>query len=466
MGVAVDRAEHVASPSLCVARFDARGYPWPIRPFHEQHPVRGNFGDPRTIFFDADDPVVGAFSFHNGVDISAYRGTPVYAVETGRVGDVRPDEVIVRVGAHKSFQYWHVRPLVRRGQRVRAERTVVGRVLPHEGHVHLSEIVDGRAVNPLEPGHLTPYADSTPPVVRALAIENEAGRALSPAAVTGRVRLVAEALDEPPLRAPGPWGLVPVTPARVAWRLTNAAGRTVAGRVVADFRRTEPPKRDFWRVYAPGTFQNFPAVGSRYFFGTAGEYLFDLTPTPLDASALVTGTYRLTVSAEDTCGNTGTLSERLHVEGRPPRLDLRALARWPNRRSAWTVVLASVPMADGREPALEVARAATAAGLGPIHVVVSARYPSLRPGYRLVCSGIFAAPAQALAAARAAASLYPEAYPREIVQPRRRRWRDTRAGERRQSRAAPRRPIRYLPRASAKRRATSGQLTTFHHAAR
>ena len=29
---------------------DATGYGWPVKPFDQPHPVRGNFGDPRTIF--------------------------------------------------------------------------------------------------------------------------------------------------------------------------------------------------------------------------------------------------------------------------------------------------------------------------------------------------------------------------------------------------------------------------------
>jgi hypothetical protein len=28
-----------------------RPYPWPLKPFHRQHPVRGYFGDPRTVVF-------------------------------------------------------------------------------------------------------------------------------------------------------------------------------------------------------------------------------------------------------------------------------------------------------------------------------------------------------------------------------------------------------------------------------
>src|SRR5262249_10505266 len=80
--------EHVAAPSHCTNRSQRRlDYPWPIRPFHEQHPIRGNFGDPRTISTDAFGidglGLPGDYSFHNGVDISALAGTPVYPVVSG-----------------------------------------------------------------------------------------------------------------------------------------------------------------------------------------------------------------------------------------------------------------------------------------------------------------------------------------------------------------------------------------------
>src|SRR5256885_14371861 len=70
-----------------VANAGASAYPWPIKPFHKQHPIRANFGDPRTRFWNTmltdglDGP--GLFQFHNGLDIAAAEGTPVYPVLSG-----------------------------------------------------------------------------------------------------------------------------------------------------------------------------------------------------------------------------------------------------------------------------------------------------------------------------------------------------------------------------------------------
>ena len=67
----------------------AAAYSWPVKPFFQPHPIRGGFGDPRTVFTDTADTDgmtgPGSFTFHNGVDITAPYGTPVYPVLSGTV---------------------------------------------------------------------------------------------------------------------------------------------------------------------------------------------------------------------------------------------------------------------------------------------------------------------------------------------------------------------------------------------
>ena len=119
----------------------------------------------------------------------------------------------------------------------------------------------------------------------------------------------------PPLAVPGHWFGFPVTPAVVAWRLKRVHGRVVAPwRTAVDFRQTEPPNGDFWQTYAPGTYQNFPVFGHRYFWNRAGRYIFELNRKPLDTQRLANGAYVLTVRAGDVCGNTGTLKVPLRIE--------------------------------------------------------------------------------------------------------------------------------------------------------
>src|SRR5947207_1529225 len=58
-----------------VSAGSAQAYSWPLKPFNRQHPVGGNFGDPRMTFLltlgqnGLEGP--GAFGFHNGIDIFA-----------------------------------------------------------------------------------------------------------------------------------------------------------------------------------------------------------------------------------------------------------------------------------------------------------------------------------------------------------------------------------------------------------
>jgi hypothetical protein len=293
-------------------------YHYPIKPFLRQHPIRANFGDPRTLTteeFGADTPrSPGSFTFHNGVDISAPTGTPVFPVASGVAAIGYADEVVVYTGDGRTFQYFHIRPFVRPGQRVAAYRTVLGTVRPEWLHVHLTEIDGDRVHNPVGPGHLQPYRDHTIPIVERLFFSDASGKPLDPTGLKRRVHFVAQASDVPPIPVPGDWFDARVTPALMRWRLETRSGRVVVPeRVVADFRHTEPPDRDFWRIYASGTYQNFPVFGHHYFFGRPGRYLFNLTPKPFDTRRLHNGDYVLKVSVADVCGNRSSLAEAIQV---------------------------------------------------------------------------------------------------------------------------------------------------------
>ena len=289
-------------------------YNWPVKPFMSQHPIRGNFGDPRTIargrLGSSGPHESGSFTFHNGVDISAPAGTPVYPVVSGTVDVESGDEVTVHTSDGRAFQYFHIRPSVRTGQPATAYKTVLGPILPEWNHVHLSEIDLFRVHNPVDPGHLTPYRDRTIPVVAKLEFRTSKGRELDASALQGTIDVVAKTADTPAVAVPGAWFDFPVTPALVSWELTrDGHGIAVPWTTIADFRRTLPPNQDFWRVYAPGTFQNFPVFGNHYFFGLPGRYLFNLTPAGLDTRPLANGRYVVAVRVADVCANSSLLRE-------------------------------------------------------------------------------------------------------------------------------------------------------------
>ncbi|MHB8641488.1 MAG: hypothetical protein ACYDA3_01165 [Gaiellaceae bacterium] len=97
----------------------------------------------------------------------------------------------------------------------------------------------------------------------------------------------------------------------------------------------------------------------------------------------------------------------------PPTPVPTGLTRWPNR-NGYTVVLQSLP-ASAQSSAEATARRAVAAGLRDVGVLDSSAYSSLHPGYLVVFSGIYAASAEAGAAAdRAHAAGFARAYSRRI----------------------------------------------------
>jgi Na+-transporting methylmalonyl-CoA/oxaloacetate decarboxylase gamma subunit len=81
----------------------------------------------------------------------------------------------------------------------------------------------------------------------------------------------------------------------------------------------------------------------------------------------------------------------------------------------YTIILASIPVRNGRGAAQQVAAAARARGVGNVGVVRSSDYSTLRPGYFAVHSQLFETRAEAQRAiGRARALGYPNAYVRPL----------------------------------------------------
>ena len=87
---------------------------------------------------------------------------------------------------------------------------------------------------------------------------------------------------------------------------------------------------------------------------------------------------------------------------------------WPPGQTAFTIVLASVPQADGLAAARQLARNALADGLSDVGVLNSSNYSSLNPGYYVVFSGVYDSIAEAQSNLNAAKTTFPQAYPRKI----------------------------------------------------
>ena len=299
----------------------ASAYPWPIKPFDRQHPVRGFFGDPRTVY--ENGILAGAFdgpsvtSFHQGIDIAAPNGTPVYAVENGTVHYLGAATLNLVTDHAVTFQYFHVTPVAGEGERAVARKTVLGYVQPPYGHVHVTEIDEilgaDRAVNPLQRGHLSPYRDRTVPRVRDVVVRNQSGDVQTPIGLCGRVELDVDAYDPQPLPVPGAYRGLPGAPALVEWWITRVGGKVVAPlRTDADFRATLPPNSGFFGVYAKGTYENSPRFGAQQYAGMPGRYLFLLAGS-FDTGSLPNGPYVVSVRVADVRGNRSVGSERISI---------------------------------------------------------------------------------------------------------------------------------------------------------
>jgi Peptidase family M23 len=285
-------------------------YQWPLKPFDRQHPIRGAFGDPRSLRGTVDVTLDNPLSFHSGVDIQAHEGTPVYAVHGGIVSAPNGEAVAIAwpysgAGASVVFGYWHVVPAVHDGAYV-SQSELIGYVRPGVGHLHLSERRFGLYVNPLRRGGLSPYADHTRPVIRGLIVyASRTTHELPLDAVSGRVDVAVDAYDPPAERPWAPWADAIWSPAKIFWSgIYSDPWRPPGGPAQAvNFVRLQTVAvRD---VYAPGTRQNGPNL--------AGDDRFWLV-RGLDTTSLV-GDRTITVTASDTRGNQTTRALSFTVVG-------------------------------------------------------------------------------------------------------------------------------------------------------
>ena len=261
--------QKLAHPAVSPAAYD-----WPVKPFDRQHPVRGFLDDPRI-------GSGGSHAFHFGIDVSAPDGTPVYAVEAGEVFFDSGRSIAVVSGPSHVFGYWHIVPSVKDHQHV-ARHQLLGVIDKGWEHVHFAERLNGVYVNPLRPGGLGPYNDTTAPDIAAVSLVRTRD---------GSLTVLANAYDMPSLQVPGDWANEPVTPALLRWRVLREGSPAGGWRTAADFRGRMIDAKLFHSIYAPATTQNHE--------GKPGLFCFYLS----DSWKPADGSYRIEVQAFDTRDN-------------------------------------------------------------------------------------------------------------------------------------------------------------------
>ena len=186
------------------------------------------------------------------------------------------------------------------------------------GHVHFTELIGGKAVNPLAAGHLTPYDDRTPPRIGPVELRRPGTSTLVlPELVRGRVEVGVSAIDRPDHGAGGTWTDMPTVPALITWRVERASDGTTVVREQTSFdvRARVPPQKDFWRSYLRETRQNMPTFKLHRYWRQPGLFVFRLGV--LDTRRLPDGIYTIVATSSDIRGNSASARQILTIYNHP-----------------------------------------------------------------------------------------------------------------------------------------------------
>ncbi len=161
------------------------GYNWPVKIFTSQHGINATLGEWRSGHF------------HAGIDINAGQGDSVFAVDSGIVilGDPNPAKNYW-VG---DFRYIHINFEVSNEDTL-GPGNFIGLVdNPTAPHVHFREkttlSLPYNAINPLLPGALTLYVDSTNPHIDSIKVYRQASDSLMTGILDNRVDILSVAGD-------------------------------------------------------------------------------------------------------------------------------------------------------------------------------------------------------------------------------------------------------------------------------
>ena len=313
-------------PFLAVSQAqDTTHFQWPNPPFNSSHYLNATFCEYRNT--------LSADHFHSGVDIGEPDGNPIYPCMDGIVYSFSSsdgDNNYVRVkspvgGLWKHISYVHVnpRPDLQVGEAVVAGATILGTIVPGQGHVHLTEraLVDienssGVEINAVRSeGGLYPFTDTWSPVIdrsKILFREVTTNTFVSSGTLFGSIEFIAK-VDE--RNAPGSVGTTQTNNGtyQLGYRLLSADSLTTIYEPPDSgvrFRFDRKPYDDYTdNVFLPDPYSN---TGAHYYRLTSGLGAGDLYATrtaylgAVDVTQFPEGPYILQIFSEDTRGNADT----------------------------------------------------------------------------------------------------------------------------------------------------------------
>jgi hypothetical protein len=101
----------------------------------------------------------------------------------------------------------------------------------------------------------------------------------------------------------------------MTWSLAKVGGNTyVRDASAVDFRTTLPLSRNFWNVYARGSYQNAPRFSNRQYF-MPGRFLYSLAGS-VDTRSYPNGLYEISVDVSDMRGNNSEAALQFKIENR------------------------------------------------------------------------------------------------------------------------------------------------------
>ena len=262
-------------------------YPWPVKPFDRQHPVRAFFNDPRVQ--DA------SHAFHFGIDVSAPDGTAVYSVTPGEVFiEDKGNAIGVQAPDGRAFGYWHVKPAVAHHQQVGLHQ-LLGHIEPGWGHVHFAESLHNAYRDPIRPGALQPFVDVGHPTISKIMFRRGTSTQDLP---TDRIKgRTADLLREPTTRRRCTCrrrGRTCPSRPRGCATASSCAGRCVLplcnGVDLRVFRKPD----SYNDIYGPETRQNHPNKPGLYSFILAHDW---------NSAQFPNNRYNLEVQVADIHGN-------------------------------------------------------------------------------------------------------------------------------------------------------------------